>query len=110
MQPPGKDGTEEDREWLNLPGATEAEEEDFYLLPENHKAWELFCACSTQWRVGMAGPTGLDYPAVESVMRMLYVKQKHQKDRHGLSFNPGPHCGILRLGKSGYWKIYCWEC
>lgn len=80
MQPPGKDGTEEDREWLNLPGATEAEEEDFYLLPENHKAWELFCACSTQWRVGMAGPTGLDYPAVESVMRMLYVKQKHQKD------------------------------
>lgn len=80
MQPPGKDGTEEDREWLNLPGATEAEEEDFYLLPENHKAWELFCACSTQWRVGMAGPTGLDYPAVESVMRIFCVKQKHQKD------------------------------
>lgn len=31
------------------------------VWPENWQAFALFCALRTQWRVGMAGPTGLDY-------------------------------------------------
>lgn len=33
------------------------------VLPENLPAMLAFDACSTQWRVGFAGKTGLDYGA-----------------------------------------------
>lgn len=33
---------------------------------------EVFLACATQWRLDASGaPIGLDYPALETVMRML---------------------------------------
>jgi len=31
------------------------------IWPENEKAISLFSSVSTQWRIGMGGPTGLDY-------------------------------------------------
>lgn len=31
---------------------------------------------STQWRVGMAGATGLDYTALHSAMRLMDVPRK----------------------------------
>jgi hypothetical protein len=31
---------------------------------------ELFLAAQTQWRVGMSGPTGLDYAGVEACARL----------------------------------------
>jgi len=31
------------------------------VWPENVAVYRLFCDLQTQWRVGMAGPTGLDY-------------------------------------------------
>lgn len=31
------------------------------VWPENWQTFELFSQMQTQWRVGMAGPTGLDY-------------------------------------------------
>ena len=34
------------------------------VWPENHAAFNLFYSLRTQWRVGMGGPTGLDYAAV----------------------------------------------
>ena len=34
------------------------------VWPDNHAAFILFNNLSTQWRVGMGGPTGLDYAAV----------------------------------------------
>ena len=34
------------------------------MWPDNHAAFILFNNLSTQWRVGMGGPTGLDYSAV----------------------------------------------
>ena len=34
------------------------------MWPDNHAAFILFNNLSTQWRVGMGGPTGLDYAAV----------------------------------------------
>jgi hypothetical protein len=30
----------------------------------------VFVAMSTQWRVGMSGPTGLDYNALPTVLRL----------------------------------------
>lgn len=48
------------------------EEKAYPVLPENWEAVQLFLKCGTQWRLaGLAGVrTGLDYCAVESVMRM----------------------------------------
>jgi hypothetical protein len=33
--------------------------------------WRLWQAASTQWRQGPAGPTGLDYPAVDQLTQQL---------------------------------------
>lgn len=41
----------------------------FYLWPEHVQAFAIFRDCGTQWRWSMEGREGLDYPAVESVMR-----------------------------------------
>ena len=41
------------------------------IWPENVQAYELFCAMDTQWRIGMAGPTGLDYAALPMALRMI---------------------------------------
>lgn len=44
---------------------------------DNWPAWLVFGACSTQWRLApMGGVQGLDYPALESVMRMMTVKNR----------------------------------
>lgn len=44
------------------------------LWPDHEAAFELFCRLHTQWRVGAAGPVGLDYTVVF-----------HELDRQGLS-------------------------
>lgn len=44
------------------------------LLPDNAPAWELWAAVQTQWRVGMGGPIGLDYPAVWLVAETMGVE------------------------------------
>lgn len=37
----------------------------------------MFMRCQTQWRTGMAGPIGLDYGAVEWLLR-LYGVEDHR--------------------------------
>lgn len=44
------------------------------IWPENQESISLFSRVSTQWRVGMNGPTGLDY-----------MPLFHQMDRMGLT-------------------------
>jgi len=45
-------------------------EPTFEVWPENWPAWEAFHLCATQWRhAPMGGLLGLDYPAVEIVLR-----------------------------------------
>lgn len=39
---------------------------EFRLWPEHLPAFGLWCAIQTQWRVGMAGPTGLDWQGVRA--------------------------------------------
>lgn len=41
------------------------------VWPENWQVYGLFCVMATQWRIGMAGPTGLDYSALPVALRMI---------------------------------------
>ncbi len=54
------------------------------VWPANWTAVQVFCACATQWRwlAGMAGAIrlGLDYPAVEAVLRMRRVPPRERPD------------------------------
>lgn len=43
------------------------------IWPDNLRAYELFNALGTQWRIGMAGATGLDYGAIEVALRLQRV-------------------------------------
>lgn len=47
--------------------------EHFEVWPENWSAVDLFLRCQTQWRMGIDGRSGLDYPAVLAVGRLLRV-------------------------------------
>lgn len=44
------------------------------IWPCNEKSFELFVAMQTQWRVGMGGPTGLDYSAIPVVSEATGIK------------------------------------
>ena len=46
------------------------------VWPDNAMSVNVFIAMSTQWRVGMSGPTGLDYNALPSVMKLVGVPKK----------------------------------
>jgi len=46
------------------------------LWPDNIGAVNVFISMSTQWRVGMGGPTGLDYNALASVMDLVGVPKE----------------------------------
>ena len=60
-------------------GAWEPDKE-LWLWPENRPVWELWLAVQTQWRVGMAGATGLDYSAVAAVMHLQGVPRKERPE------------------------------
>ena len=51
----------------------EASGGDVEIWPDNILAVRVFLAMSTQWRVGLAGATGLDYGALPAVMRLMQV-------------------------------------
>lgn len=55
------------------------DEDEFWLWPENEEAFWLWCSVQTQWMVGMAGALGLNYPGVESCMRMRGIRKKRQR-------------------------------
>lgn len=48
------------------------------MWDENVPAYHLFMQCQTQWNVGMAGITGMNYPALQSVMFMTAIPQEKQ--------------------------------
>jgi len=45
-------------------------EVEIAVWPDCWASFECFAAMQTQWRTGMAGATGLDYVALEPVMRL----------------------------------------
>jgi hypothetical protein len=73
--------------------------EEWILRDDNEPAWALWSACRTQWRIGMAGPVGLDYCAVEAAMRMTGVARNR---RAGLF-------GDLRLVEATVMRVWAQE-
>lgn len=54
-----------------------AEDLHFEVWEENWEAVQIFMRLSTQWRYGgMGSVIGLDYPSIESVLRMLRIKER----------------------------------
>lgn len=51
------------------------------MLAENWPIVELFLALQTQWRLDYGRATGLDYQAVETVMRLHSIKRAHRAER-----------------------------
>lgn len=50
------------------------------IWPENETAVAVFAAMGTQWRVGNAGPIGLDYAALPAVLRLTGVPRAEWAD------------------------------
>jgi len=50
------------------------------VWPENWASVEVFSAMQTQWRVGMNGPTGLDYAALPPVLDLMAVENDERAD------------------------------
>ncbi len=50
------------------------------VMPDVWPVFSLFEAMTTQWRAGMAGPTGLDYNAIPVTARMLGIKQRQARE------------------------------
>jgi hypothetical protein len=46
---------------------------DVEIWPDNESAVKVFAAMGTQWRVGMAGRTGLDYGVLPLVFRLTDI-------------------------------------
>lgn len=61
---------------LYAEGGIVLEQDEYWLWPENEEAFGVWLAIQTQWSVGMAGATGLDYPGVETCLRMHGFKPK----------------------------------
>lgn len=45
-------------------------EERVDVWPDNEISWSVFVQLSSQWRVGMSGPTGLDYTPIPFVLEV----------------------------------------
>lgn len=55
-------------------------EQEVSIWPDNWQAFEVFAAMQTQWRSGMNGATGLDYAALEPVMRLQGVQKRERAE------------------------------
>jgi len=56
--------------------ASDLQEAVVDVLPDVWPAFQLFRAMSTQWRMGMAGATGLDYAAIPVTGKLLGMNSK----------------------------------
>lgn len=52
---------------------------EFEVDPDNWETVALFMQLQTQWRMGPAGATGLDYLAVEALFRILEVEDRQAR-------------------------------
>lgn len=74
----GDGDTRQALEQLGLPAllAEHFTPEAVAVYPENWPAVRAFDALGTQWRMSMAGPTGLDYAALPAVFDLLGIDDR----------------------------------
>lgn len=65
----------------------------YHLWPENVVAWQCWRAIQTQWRVGMSGPTGLDYQGVSAFLD----RQRMERDEACEVFQLLQACELVTL-------------
>jgi len=58
-----------------LAAKLEAVQEDFEVWDENWEAMMMFLRMQTQWNVSMNGLVGLNYQALETLIRLYHVKE-----------------------------------
>jgi hypothetical protein len=63
---------------LYVEGGISLDSDEFWLWPENEQAFLFWLSIQTQWQVGMAGPTGLNYQGVEICMRRRPVPPRER--------------------------------
>lgn len=56
---------------------------DQEVFPDVWPALDMLIDMQTQWRVGAAGATGMDYTALETLMRVKRVKTEDRADLLG---------------------------
>lgn len=61
-----------------------ADDDVVWLWPENLEVWHAWLGVQTQWRVGMAGATGLDYAGVDAALRMSGIRGERRREAFGL--------------------------
>lgn len=64
---------------LYAEGGLVLEQDEYWLWPENEEPFAFWLAIQTQWNVGMAGATGLNYPGVETCLRMHGFKPRDRQ-------------------------------
>ena len=50
--------------------------ECFEVLPENWEAVKVFLSASSQWFIGFAGPTGLNYQSIDFLFKIYSIKNR----------------------------------
>lgn len=60
-------------------GGITLQEDEYWLWPENDEAFSMWLCVQTQWNAGMGGATGLNYPGVETCLRLRGLKKKAQQ-------------------------------
>ncbi|MGX5220228.1 DUF1799 domain-containing protein [Pseudomonas sp. S9] len=56
------------------------ESDAFGVWPENWQAFGVFMTLGTQWRIGMSGPTGIDYAVLNDVFRLNQIPKAERPD------------------------------
>lgn len=79
MYSPGPSQEELDLLGLTIDDVEVVETTDVW--PENWSAVKLFCELRTQWQVGMAGPTGLNYAVVPTVIDLIELEFDEDQTR-----------------------------
>lgn len=59
-------------------GPANADGVPLYLWPENWPVWCLWRDLETQWRTGMGGATGLDYPSVWLLVEQRFKRRERK--------------------------------
>lgn len=54
----------------------EADLETIYFDEQTAQSWQLFQAMQTQWRIGMNGPTGLDYNTLPMLFELYKIDNR----------------------------------
>ena len=54
----------------------EADLETIYFDEQTAQSWQLFRAMQTQWRIGMNGPTGLDYNTLPMLFELYKIDNR----------------------------------